>query len=170
MKSIARVLVIVACAVMLAVGALSIPVMTASGAKAEPLFGVPTRIPATGTNGQLKDVTCPTATTCIAVGLDGDNQAVSSVGIELGVTWTWSPSREIEPGLRVQTYLFGVACPTATSCVAVGYDGRTNRFTRVPLCHRASGIGLCSASCLPMGQRATISKASAARVRPHAWR
>ncbi len=123
MKSIARVLVIVACAVMLAVGALSIPVMTASGAKAEPLFGVPTRIPATGTNGQLKDVTCPTATTCIAVGLDGDNQAVSSVGIELGVTWTWSPSREIEPGLRVQTYLFGVACPTATSCVAVGYDG-----------------------------------------------
>ncbi|MHA3702579.1 hypothetical protein ACXR2U_10370 [Jatrophihabitans sp. YIM 134969] len=70
----------------------------------------------------LLDVACPSASTCWAVGADGDDpDGVSGVRPLLlrweGGTWTTVPA----PGPAVEGQLTSVSCTSVTSCVAVGW-------------------------------------------------
>jgi hypothetical protein len=123
MRSRARVSTIVICCFVVGLGVLAIGATGASGSKTGTFFGKPTRIGATETNGQLKAVSCPSATTCFAVGLDGNSQAVVSQGTLTGAGWTWTSLNEFSRVFRIDIPLFSIVCPTDKSCVAVGYDG-----------------------------------------------
>ena len=69
--------------------------------------------------GQLFAVSCPSATTCIAVGIDDSEQLATSVGTLSGGTWTWSAESQAGNGYGELT---AISCPTTTSCVAVGFN------------------------------------------------
>ena len=69
---------------------------------------------------ELLGVSCPTAKSCVAVGLylNGDG-----VGVPLAQTWngkTWTPGEPARPAGSTGGQLDNVSCRTATSCVAVG--------------------------------------------------
>jgi hypothetical protein len=76
--------------------------------------------------GQLFAVSCPTATTCIAVGIDNSQQVATSIGTVSGGTWTWSAETQAGNGYGELT---AVSCPSATSCVAVGFNSNRNNIT-----------------------------------------
>ncbi len=67
----------------------------------------------------LKGISCPSATTCVAVGQSGTGTLAE---LWNGKTWaiqhTPSPPRGNLPGAAA--YLTAVSCPSATTCVAVG--------------------------------------------------
>ncbi len=67
-------------------------------------------------------VACPSATTCLAVGLDNLNGVVTTANL-VGTTWTWSPASEVPDDTSGTGDLAGIACPNATTCLAVGGDG-----------------------------------------------
>lgn len=81
---------------------------------------VPTPNPL-GPDGQLLPVSCPSTTACIAVGTYVD---ASGTGVTLAERWNgaaWSQlSTPNPPGAQV-SYLQGVSCTSASSCVAVGF-------------------------------------------------
>ncbi|MGA2968506.1 MAG: fibronectin type III domain-containing protein [Acidimicrobiales bacterium] len=85
-------------------------------------FATPTPVlpDATG-SGQLFGLSCPSATTCVAVGYDGVN-AIYSTGTLSSGTWTWTQSTAVAPVSPGGGEFFGVSCPSATFCVAVGTD------------------------------------------------
>lgn len=71
--------------------------------------------------GFLDDVACPAPGRCVAV---GSEVSASGNGRALVETWrgsTWRPAALALPSGRSAAFLFSVACPSSTSCVAVGY-------------------------------------------------
>lgn len=84
-------------------------------------------LPAGNTGGELNGVSCPTATSCNAVGfyLDG-----SSVQHALAQTWngtSWSNKSVSDPSGGQEAVLSGISCTTVTFCEAVGsYTDSTN--------------------------------------------
>ena len=86
-----------------------------------PAAAAPTNWQATATfNPALgaKAVSCPSASTCVAVGLD-----MSARTTDGGSSWTETALRGVSGG-GVTTYLpdlVDVSCPTSLFCVAVGY-------------------------------------------------
>ena len=70
----------------------------------------------------LSAVSCPSATTCVAVGQDSNVQAFYSVGSESAGSWTWSSATEVASDATTQGSFTGVSCAAVTSCVAVGTD------------------------------------------------
>src|ERR1019366_10477696 len=62
--------------------------------------------------GQLFAVSCPSATMCIAVGIDDSEQLATSVGTLSGGTWTWSAESQAGNGYGELT---AISCPTTTS-------------------------------------------------------
>jgi hypothetical protein len=70
-------------------------------------------------SGHLQDVACASATACWAVGqtIDADLVAHPFVARWDGRSWTSDPAH---PSRRLEGYLAGVACTTATDCWAVG--------------------------------------------------
>jgi hypothetical protein len=80
-------------------------------------------------NPQLIAVACASNTTCIAVGpyyesSDGSYyfQSLFTVGTEVGGAWSWSSPTTVTPDSTGYGSLNGIACPSATTCIAVGSD------------------------------------------------
>jgi hypothetical protein len=69
---------------------------------------------------QLSGVSCPTATSCVAVGSQGNAQATVFLTLAEswnGSSWTVVPSPSYGPDLN---FLAAVSCTSPTNCVAVG--------------------------------------------------
>lgn len=88
-------------------------------------FGTPVPVvPDSSGGGDFLEVSCFTATSCIAVG-DNDaspSQSIYSFGTESNGVWTWSNSADIAADASGGGELNGVSCPSTTTCVAVGGD------------------------------------------------
>jgi len=87
-------------------------------------------IPSDGSgDGILRNLSCSSSTSCVAVGQDGANprQAIFTSGTESGGAWTWSTSTIVPPDASGEGTLSSVSCANATSCVAVGQDGANPR-------------------------------------------
>jgi hypothetical protein len=87
--------------------------------------GVTTSGIATGGNaiGAVFDaVTCPTSIECVAVGYNALFHSIWSVGTLSGTAWSWSTVGVIPADASGQGLLSGIACPTSTTCIAVGGD------------------------------------------------
>jgi len=72
--------------------------------------------------GRLLAMSCPSATECVAVGNDDPGASNFTIGTKSGGTWSWSANKVIQPDNTGVGELDGVACPTTTLCIAVGYD------------------------------------------------
>jgi hypothetical protein len=74
---------------------------------------------------QLDAVACPTTVTCIAVGVTNpastNSDALFSVGTETSGVWDWSTA--VYTGSSGAEWYQGIACPSATTCLAVGTTG-----------------------------------------------
>ena len=85
-------------------------------------------IPAPGAGGGLFGVSCSSASACVAVGdFDAtvDSPAQTLVEVLSGGQWTQMAS---PTSFETNTYLSGVSCPTATSCIAVGHFGASYTY------------------------------------------
>lgn len=74
-----------------------------------------------GAESSLQDISCPSATACVAVGFSSPRTGDSSRTLTEtwnGTTWTIAPS----PSPATTSLLDGVSCRTASACTAVGYD------------------------------------------------
>ena len=79
---------------------------------------VAVRLPSGATGGILGNVSCVTATRCVAVGFyDKGSSQFALADVWNGATWT--PAQPPAPGGQ-NTALSGVACRSAANCVAVG--------------------------------------------------
>ena len=67
-------------------------------------------------------IACPTSTTCIAVGQNGNGQSITSVGISNGGIWTFPTPSIVTPDSSGSGGLYTIACPTSTTCIAGGED------------------------------------------------
>ena len=72
-------------------------------------------------------VACPTSVQCVAVGYNATFQSIWSVGTLSGAattpSWSWSSPATIPSDASGRGLLSGIACPTSTTCIAVGGDG-----------------------------------------------
>ena len=111
---------------------------------------------------QLVDVSCPTSTSCTAVGFSYDGAKKDTL-VERwdGMTWSIVPSPDASG--TTHTSLLGVSCASDTSCVAVGddlpvggrfyaavlekWDGTSWSLVPVPLPATALGSQLLGVSC-----------------------
>jgi hypothetical protein len=86
--------------------------------------------PVTGTDGsELLGVSCPSATSCTAV---GDSNITDSKSDTLAEHWNgtkWAIQAAPKPPSGNESELTGVSCPSATACTAVGNYGSTNTTT-----------------------------------------
>ena len=77
--------------------------------------------PSPAPSSQLSGVACPSATSCVAVGSQGDSSALVYRTLAEswnGSSWTVVPSPSDGPALN---FLSSVACVSATDCTAVGH-------------------------------------------------
>jgi hypothetical protein len=83
------------------------------------------RVPRGSMSSSLLGVSCTSATACTAVGA---YQTTESAELPLAEHWNgtrWSLQGMHHPARSPETQLFGVSCPSARRCTAVGYQ--TNR-------------------------------------------
>jgi hypothetical protein len=79
-----------------------------------------------GARAAMVAVSCPSATSCVAVG--GEPQGGSLTQVLLSEIWdgsTWRLQNVSSPP-RVSSALVGLSCASATACMAVGYSQRTS--------------------------------------------
>lgn len=77
----------------------------------------------------LESVSCSSATACTAVG-NYTAWPETTVQLPLAERWNgtkWTLQAAAHTGYKT-TYLNGVACPSATECLAVGFDGTSSRY------------------------------------------
>jgi len=76
----------------------------------------------TASHGTLQAVSCPSITTCTAVGFDSSNDPIILTGNPS--TWTNATiaTSVIADAGNASGYLKGVSCATSSSCTAVGFD------------------------------------------------
>ena len=101
-------------AVVAALGVLTVPAVASAAASAAP---GPARITGsvTGVNS-LSSVKCPTAATCVAVGVDSNLNGKSVIiTAATGAAKAWS-------GKLTNDAMNAIACPSATTCLAVADD------------------------------------------------
>jgi hypothetical protein len=80
--------------------------------------------PATTAGSLLSDVTCPTATACVAVGAYNVNSPTPHGLVVTGSGTAWqATSAPLPPGAKNGLILNWVACPSTSKCVATGTDG-----------------------------------------------
>jgi hypothetical protein len=84
--------------------------------------------PNRGTNVELSGISCFSTTLCMAVGLDFSGSFYETLIEEWAPTsggacpCTWTIDTSYTPASQSNlTYLYGVSCPTASFCMAVGY-------------------------------------------------
>ncbi|MGA9858047.1 MAG: hypothetical protein WBQ18_09295 [Solirubrobacteraceae bacterium] len=98
---------------------LSEPVITTvSGGQAKASFDYPAL-----SDGAIGAVACATGPTCLAVGTDGNGNAIGAPVLDgaAGVAQTY----QTDPSIG-QLQLTGLACPSASTCLAVGQDAAFN--------------------------------------------
>jgi hypothetical protein len=89
----------------------------------------PTPTPKTLPQGRLNAVSCSSPRACTAVGVF-DNVPGTGTLAERWDGTSWSIQTSANPAGAFTSVLFGVSCPAATFCVAVGnYQNRTGRHT-----------------------------------------
>ena len=87
-------------------------------------------LPAGGSNPSLNAVSCPTASTCVAVGAYSNG----SQAVPLAEKWngtTWAAHAPPAPSGSASSKLSGITCTSASSCVAVGswFDSSSDSST-----------------------------------------
>jgi hypothetical protein len=80
----------------------------------------PLPLPST-TGSYLSGVSCPTIGSCVAVGYDIGASGTPQALVESYSGGTWSVSPAPLPASAGSSYLSGVSCPAAGTCVAVGH-------------------------------------------------
>ena len=71
--------------------------------------------------GMLDGLSCPTPTSCVAVGGNAPGRAGWASATERGGTWRWGRFEPLPVVAVSPDWLTSVSCPTPTSCVAVGF-------------------------------------------------
>jgi len=98
---------------------------------------MPSPTPAGGYN--LQDVACPSATSCFAVaGYSGGYEGGKTIEHWNGTRWTVMTDTSV--GASARAALYGVACPSANNCFAVGDSNRAD-LARCPLVEHWTGHG-----------------------------
>ena len=95
--------------------------------------------PAFAKSSKLLGISCATMTVCVAVG-DATYRARGALTLAErwnGISWTVLPTPTT--GRGTNSHLFGVSCPTATICTAVG-DYASRDGTTTPLAERWNGV------------------------------
>jgi hypothetical protein len=82
----------------------------------------PTIDPAGFRSSALAEVSCSSATHCIAVGYFADSEGTQRTLAEAWDGSTWSVQTTPTPAGSDSAQFEGVSCPTASSCTAVGYS------------------------------------------------
>ena len=77
--------------------------------------------PSSAPHNTLLGVSCPSATSCVAVG-DSRTGAVDHTLVKRLTGNTWSIEPSPDPAGALEASLHGVVCTSATACVAVGYS------------------------------------------------
>jgi beta-lactamase family protein/fibronectin type III domain protein len=99
-------------------------------------WGAPTTLaPDLTAGGTLASVSCPTATTCVAVGSDAASQGIVTTGARRGAAWSWTPAEPIAPDGTGSGTLASVSCGSASSCVAVGVDAGSDGIVTAGVAH-----------------------------------
>jgi hypothetical protein len=96
--------------------------------------------PAGAANIMLYDVSCASATNCVAVGLSDDDTQTRGFGFaELWNGKSWTAHKAATPKGDIESFLFGVSCVAAGRCIAVGSAGSATavRATALSLNGRA---------------------------------
>jgi hypothetical protein len=77
-----------------------------------------------GSGGLLWSLACTSATSCLAVGNDGNNQPLVLSGDP--ASWNVAQAYEVTlgSGFGTKGSVVSVTCPSVSSCVAVGWDGK----------------------------------------------
>ncbi len=83
--------------------------------------------------GILNAIACPSSSSCVAVGGDGNSQGIVDHATLSSAGWTWAPPVVLTPPTSGTGPLSGVACPSASTCVAVGTDGSVGVVTAATL-------------------------------------
>lgn len=73
-------------------------------------------------NGDVQDISCPSASDCVAVGEDGTGNGSPAVWTTSNGGSAWTEQTVPNSG-GSQDYVRWVSCPSTTVCVAVGNDG-----------------------------------------------
>lgn len=120
-------------------------------------------------NQILRDLSCPNATSCVAVGDYPDTEGNTQALIETLADGTWTPVEATLPSdgssVNQGASLNGVSCPGVSSCVAVGYYGNGSNPsglietlsagawvpTSASLPASATGVQLTAVACPAMG-------------------
>lgn len=99
-----------------------------SAARWDGLTWRPQRIPTIrGIGSDVSAVSCGSASSCIAIGNSGNCDGCTEEII--GDRWNgsrWSLQQPLYPPAAVDAELFGVSCPAATACIAVGSEDLFN--------------------------------------------
>jgi hypothetical protein len=118
---------------------LAVLVVVAVAVGANVTVATPITLIVDGLNGEgLKAVACPRDTGCFAVGV----QAPDSLNETLVERWNgtrWSKVPSPNPHGRTNSFLNGVACPTSSSCYAVGDYGDYGESWQRTLVERWNG-------------------------------
>ena len=149
-----------------AVSTLAAPVARAATAPAwtiVPSPNAPAAVSGRG-GGDLRGVACPTTTNCFVVGEygDGSSRMQPLVGRSIGSTWSIGPAPRPADFTPAFGRLAGVACPSVTTCFAVGdyhsgfsgprtliekWDGKAWTIMKSPNPPDATEISLSGVSC-----------------------
>jgi len=97
----------------------------------------PTPIPASASASRLMGVSCPTSTTCVAVGSYKSASAERTLALHLH-EGTWTIRETPNPGTRSVASLAQVSCGSPSLCSAVGYF--QSGSTLVTLAERWDGV------------------------------
>jgi hypothetical protein len=128
--------------------------------------------PAAATKTVLESVACPSASSCQAVGISGDNTLAESWN---GSKWSIEPSPS--PSTGALNVLSGVACASASDCWAVGYDSagslteqwNGSKWSVVTTPGSTSGGQLIGASCSGKADCLSVGVSSKLLAAGQAW-
>ena len=124
----------------------------------------------------LNDVSCTSANSCAAAGMSTDAAGTSGFGFtEVWNGRSWTPHKVAVPKGDAESFLFGVSCATARSCVAVGavgsskggapaalsYNGKSWSSLRVPGPGKGKSSDFEGVSCLKADECMAIGEIGA---------
>jgi hypothetical protein len=133
--------------------------------------------PAGATNIYLNDVSCASPNSCAAAGMSTNAAGTSGFGfIEVWNGRSWAPHKVAVPKGDTESFLFGVSCATARSCIAVGaagsskggaasalsYNGKTWSSLNVPAPGKGKSSDFEGVSCLKADDCVAIGEIGAA--------
>jgi hypothetical protein len=98
----------------------------------------PAPSPSSGLPAEFAGVSCPSRTTCVAVGdayPEGFNLLAERWN---GATWAIQPTPK--PAREFYAALYGVSCPSRVVCFAVGQSNNGDGSSQVPLAEKWNGV------------------------------